>query len=321
MKKILTGDSPTLGKLHIGHYFGSINKRIKYQKKNKMYIIIADNQALSNKTKNLKKNVIDIAIQYLALGIKPKYSNIFVQSKIPELNEFYTFFLNFVTYSFLKNNPTIKTEIKNKKINNMGFITYPVSQAADILAFKASHTIVGKDQIPIIEQVNKIANKANRFLKVVFFNRCNIICGNKKIIMGIFGKRKMSKSLNNSINIYLKREEIISTVRKIYTDPNRINKNIPGNYKNNMVFKYLDLFKYNTKKLKKKYENGNISDRYLKKILEEKLVDFLLPIKKKIDMYNKNKDYIIEVLKKGTKKSRKIVIKNLKKLNNIRRKL
>ncbi|WDR79390.1 tryptophan--tRNA ligase [Candidatus Vidania fulgoroideae] len=317
MKKkiILTGDSPTYNKLHIGHYFGSIKKRIKYQKKNKLYLIIADNQAISNE-KNIdiiNKNILEITIEYLALGINTKYTNIFVQSKIPELNEFYTFFLNFVNYNFLIKNPTIKKELKNKKINNLGFITYPVSQAADILSFLSDYTIVGKDQIPIIEQVNKISKRVNNFLGKNYFKKCKIINGNKNTIMGIYGKNKMSKSLNNSININSTDKEISKIVNKIYTDPNRIKKNIPGNYKNNMVFKYLSLFSYNTSKLKKEYLNGNISDCYTKKILKERILDFLVPIKKKINEYRKNIDFILEILKKGTEKSRSVVCKNLEK--------
>ncbi|WDI79401.1 tryptophan--tRNA ligase [Candidatus Vidania fulgoroideae] len=317
MKKkiILTGDSPTYNKLHIGHYFGSIKKRIKYQKKNKLYLIIADNQAISNKKNidKINKNIIEITIEYLALGINTKYTNIFVQSQIPELNEFYTFFLNFVNYNFLIKNPTIRKELKNKKIDNLGFITYPISQAADILSFLSDYTIVGKDQIPIIEQVNRISKKVNNFLGNNFFKKCKIINGNNNTIMGIYGKNKMSKSLNNSININSTDKEICKVVNKIYTDPNRIKKNIPGNYKNNMVFKYLSLFNYNTNKLKKEYLNGNISDCYIKKILKEQILDFLIPVKKKIDKYKKNIDFIIEVLKKGTKISRDIVCKNLEK--------
>ncbi|MGX7589146.1 tryptophan--tRNA ligase [Candidatus Vidania fulgoroideorum] len=312
-KIILTGDSPTYNKLHIGHYFGSIKKRIKYQKKNKLYLIIADNQALSNNKKinEINKNIIDLTIEYLALGIKEKYTNIFIQSKIPELNEFYTFFLNFVKYNFLLKNPTIRNEIKNKKIDNLGFITYPVSQAADILSFMADYTIVGKDQIPIIEQVNKISKKVNNFLGKNFFKKCKIIKGSKNTIKGIYGKKKMSKSLNNSININSTVDEIYRIVNKIYTDPNRVKSHIPGNYKKNMVFKYLKLFKYDTLKLKEKYKNGEITDCYVKNILKDKIADFLIPVKKKIDKYKKNIDLIIKILKKGTKVSRNVVIKNL----------
>ncbi|MGX7576593.1 tryptophan--tRNA ligase [Candidatus Vidania fulgoroideorum] len=318
-KVILTGDSPT-GNLHIGHYFGSIKKRIKYQKKNKLFIIIADNQAFSNKRSisSINRNVLSIVIEYLAIGIKARYSNIFLQSKIPELSVFNTIFLNFVNYNFLLKNPTIKNEISIKKNDkNLGFVTYPVSQAADILSFKADYTIVGKDQTSIIEQVNIIANRINRFFDFSFFKKCKIIKGRKDIILGIYGRNKMSKSLNNSIDFRMNREFLSKTVRKIFTDPNRIHKNQKGNHKNNMVFKYLSLLNYfDIDNLKKKYSKGYISDLSVKKILEEELFFFINPIRKKILEYEKNLDYILEVIKNGTKVSRNLVIKTLESFKN-----
>lgn len=319
---ILTGDSPT-GNLHIGHYFGSIKKRVELQKKFKQYIIVADYQALFNrrKIKDIKKNTFNIIIEYLSLGIDPKETTIFIQTSIPEINEFYIFLLNFVSYERLIRNPTIKKEIRMKNIKkpNMGFLTYPISQSADILSFLANYTIVGIDQKPIIEQCNEISKKINSYVKKNFFKKCKTIFGSKKKLMGIYGKNKMSKSLKNSIDLNSSEKEIIQRVRNIYTDPNRTKKNSPGNTKGNIVFDYLELFtkKKDMEILCEKYKIGTISDSKLKEILKDKLINFIKPIKKMRNIYNKNKDYVIEVIKKGNYKARNVVKKNLSKFKEI----
>ncbi|MGX7582909.1 tryptophan--tRNA ligase [Candidatus Vidania fulgoroideorum] len=321
MKKIiLTGDAPT-GRLHLGHYFGSIKKRIELQKKYDQYIIIADNQAISNNIEisKLKENVINMVIEYLSLGISQKYTNIFLQSYVPEINELYVFLMNFINYPRLIRNPTIKYEMKKKNNYKVGFINYPISQSADILSFNSDFTIVGKDQKPIIEQCNFISNKINKIFNKNIFKKCNIIYGIKKKLVGVYGRNKMSKSLGNSINIQFSNDELKKIVNKIYTDPNRISSKSPGNLKGNVLFCYLKLFlkKKEYEDISYKYINGRISDCKSKVILLELLINFLEPINKKINFYKKNKDMILNILKKGIYNSRHVVINNLKRIKRL----
>ncbi|MGX7577008.1 tryptophan--tRNA ligase [Candidatus Vidania fulgoroideorum] len=318
--KILTGDSPT-GGLHIGHYFGSLKKRVELQNKSKLFIIIADNQAFLNiNYKVIKKNIYEILLDYLSVGIDPKKTTIFIQSCIKEINEFYFLFLKFVTYKRLIRNPTIKKEINTKNISpNIAFLTYPISQAADILSFMVDYTIVGEDQKPLIEQCNEIGKKFNNFIGKNFFKKCNIIYGEKKKLIGIYGKNKMSKSLKNSIDLNFSDKDINFTVNKIYTDPNRIRSDIEGNIKNNVLFEYLKLFldkdKYST--YIKYYKIGRIRDSFLKEKLEYEIKEFLKPIRIRRKFFLKRKKILFKIIKDGNKKAKLIVKNNLLKLKKI----
>lgn len=251
MKKenLLTGDRPT-GKLHIGHYIGSLKKRVEIQDQFNNFIMIADQQALTDNAKNPKKiqnSLIEVILDYLSVGINPIKSNIFVQSQIPELSELTMYYLNLVSVSRLKRNPTVKNEMKEKNFGDSvptGFFIYPVSQAADITAFKASIVPVGEDQIPMIEQTNEIVKTFNNIYKQNVLKRSKALLPEKGMgrLPGIDGKAKMSKSLNNAIYLSDSPDIIRQKVMSMYTDPNHIRVTDPGRIEDNTVFTYLDVF-------------------------------------------------------------------------------
>lgn len=251
MKKenLLTGDRPT-GKLHIGHYIGSLKKRVEIQDQFNNFIMIADQQALTDNAKNPKKiqnSLIEVILDYLSVGIDPIKSNIFVQSQIPELSELTMHYLNLVSVSRLKRNPTVKNEMKEKNFGDSvptGFFIYPVSQAADITAFKASIIPVGEDQIPMIEQTNEIVKTFNNIYKQNVLKRSKALLPEKGMgrLPGIDGKAKMSKSLNNAIYLSDSPDIIRQKVMSMYTDPNHIRVTDPGRIEDNTVFTYLDVF-------------------------------------------------------------------------------
>lgn len=252
MKKIiLTGDRPT-GKLHIGHYVGSLKKRVELQDNEelKQFVMIADAQALTDNFDNPKKiqdNLLEVMLDYLAVGIDPKKSTIFIQSEISELAELTFYYMNLVNLSRLLRNPTVKEEVKLRGFENnipMGFLTYPVSQAADITAFKASFIPVGEDQLPMIEQTREIVRTFNRLYKEVLVEPVAIVSDNKESLRlpGIDGNAKMSKSLGNCIYLSDTREDLYKKVMKMYTDSKHIRIEDPGHIENNTVFTYLDVF-------------------------------------------------------------------------------
>lgn len=251
MKKenLLTGDRST-GKLHIGHYIGSLKKRVEIQDQFNNFIMIADQQALTDNAKNPKKiqnSLIEVILDYLSVGINPIKSNIFVQSQIPELSELTMYYLNLVSVSRLKRNPTVKNEMKEKNFGDSvptGFFIYPVSQAADITAFKASIVPVGEDQIPMIEQTNEIVKTFNNIYKQNVLKRSKALLPEKGMgrLPGIDGKAKMSKSLNNAIYLSDSPDIIRQKVMSMYTDPNHIRVTDPGRIEDNTVFTYLDVF-------------------------------------------------------------------------------
>ncbi|MBC3005894.1 tryptophan--tRNA ligase, partial [Staphylococcus epidermidis] len=251
MKKenLLTGDRPT-GKLHIGHYIGSLKKRVEIQDQFNNFIMIADQQALTDNAKNPKKiqnSLIEVILDYLSVGIDPIKSNIFVQSQIPELSELTMHYLNLVSISRLKRNPTVKNEMKEKNFGDSvptGFFIYPVSQAADITAFKASIIPVGEDQIPMIEQTNEIVKTFNNTYKQNVLKRAKALLPEKGMgrLPGIDGKAKMSKSLNNAIYLSDSPDIIRQKVMSMYTDPNHIRVTDAGRIEDNTVFTYLDAF-------------------------------------------------------------------------------
>ena len=316
---ILTGDRPT-GKLHLGHFVGSIQNRLMLQRKyDSLYYMIADVQALTDNADNPEKvraNVLEVALDNLACGMDPKKTTMFVQSQIPEIAELTVFFLNLVTVARLKQNPTVKTEIKQKGFGEnvpAGFLAYPISQAADILAFKGTIIPVGEDQLPVLEQANEIVDKFNRLYGNTFSRIKPLVSDNSRM-PGIDGKAKMSKSLGNAIFLSDSPKVIEQKVMQMYTDPNHIHLNDPGEVKGNIVFTYLDVFDPNNKEvaeLKKHYRKGGLGDVVLKKRLTAVLNEILTPIRERREALAKDPKQVMDILEAGTKRARKEAAKTL----------
>jgi len=305
---VLTGDRPT-GKLHLGHYIGSLKNRLKLQDEYSQYIMIADIQALTDNYANpelVKKNVLEVALDYLAVGIDPKKSTIFVQSLVPEIAELTVLFLNLVTLNRLKRNPTVKTEIKQKNFGESipaGFLVYPVSQAADIMIVKANLVPVGEDQLPMIEQTNEITRSFNRIYKTNLFPEAKALVPKMARLSGIDGLNKMSKSLNNAIYLSDTEDDLLKKVMKMYTDPGHIKVEDPGKIEGNTVFEYLDLFGEDQAKildLKNNYKQGGLGDVKVKKYLFEELNSYLTPIRARRLELSKDLNYVWDVVKSGT---------------------
>lgn len=279
-KVILTGDRPT-GKLHIGHYIGSLKNRVVLQESGlyESFIMIADQQALTDNARNpekIRNSLTEVALDYLAVGIDPSKSNIFVQSQIPELNELTMHYLNLVTLSRLERNPTVKQEIKQKNFENSipaGFLIYPVSQAADITAFKADTVPVGEDQLPMIEQTREIVRSFNSIYGEVLVEPEAVLpSSNAGRLPGTDGKAKMSKSIGNCIYLSDDADTIKKKVMSMYTDPNHIRVEDPGQIEGNTVFTYLDVFatdKNAVEEMKEHYKRGGLGDVKVKKYLNE----------------------------------------------------
>lgn len=337
-KIILTGDRPT-GRLHLGHYVGSLKRRIELQNSgefDEIFIEIADSQAITDNAYNMEKvrqNVIEVALDYLACGIDPNKSTIFVQSQIPELCELTFYYLNLVTLSRLQRNPTIKEEIKMRDFNTSiptGFLTYPISQAADITAFDANIVPVGEDQLPMIEQTREIVRSFNSIYDKVLVEPKELLPENDicSRLPGIDGKAKMSKSLGNCIYLSDEPEEIQRKVMGMFTDPNHLKVDDPGETKNNPVFIYLDAFckeehfekyfpKYkNLDELKAHYERGGLGDVKVKKFLNSILQEELEPIRKRRKEFEKNIPDVYKILKNGSEKARKKAAKKMDQVKN-----
>ena len=333
MNIILTGDRPT-GKLHLGHYIGSLKNRVVLQNEgnyDEMYLMIADSQALTDNFDNPKKvrdNIINVALDYLSVGIDPKKVNIFIQSQVPALTELSFYYMNLVTVSRLQRNPTVKNEIKEKSFEKsipVGFFCYPISQAADITAFKANIIPVGNDQLPMLEQTNEIVSSFNRIYGETLVP-CKAILNENKIaqrLPGLDGNAKMSKSLNNGIYLSDPSDVIYKKVMSMYTDPNHIKVEDPGKVEGNMVFTYLDVFssdeqisKYSEYKtldeMKKAYEKGGLGDVKIKKVLYNILEEILSPIREKRKYYEEHLDEVYNILKEGTTKANEKANKTLK---------
>ena len=323
-KTILTGDRPT-GKLHLGHYAGSLRKRVELQNSGKydMYVFIADMQALTDNAKNPQKvrdNIIEVALDYLSVGLDPEKTCIFVQSQIPALSELTMYYMNLVSLARLKRNPTIKSEIKERGFGEtipVGFLTYPISQAADITAFDADLVPVGEDQAPILEQDIEIVRTFNSIYGKTLKEPKQLTPENVcKRLPGIDGKNKMSKSLGNCIYLSDTPEEVTKKVMTMYTDPNHIKVEDPGDTKNNPVFMYLEAFstdehfaKYlpefkNLKDLKTHYEQGGVGDVKIKKFLANVLNDVLTPIRERRAIYENNIEAVYKMLEEGSQKAR-----------------
>jgi len=335
MKKIiLTGDRPT-GPLHIGHYVGSLKRRVEMQNSgdyDEMYVFTADSQALTDNFNNPKKvrdNVLEVALDYLACGLDPNKVCIFIQSEVPELTELTFYYMNLVTVSRLYRNPTVKDEIKLRGFEDSlpaGFFTYPVSQTADITAFKANIIPVGEDQLPMIEQAREIVRKFNSIYGDTLVEPTGVIPKNleERRLVGIDGNAKMSKSLGNCIYLKDSEEEIKRKVLSMYTDPNHIKVSDPGKVEGNVVFTYLDIFcksdsfkKYlpeykNLDELKEHYRKGGLGDMKIKLFLNDILQEELKPIRERREELAKNPKYVYNVLKEGTIKARKKASETLK---------
>ncbi len=308
----LTGDRPT-GKLHLGHFVGSLQNRVGIQKQDntQQFIMIADQQALTDNADNplkIQKSVKEVLLDYLAVGIDPEVSTIFIQSKIPQLSELMMYYLNLVTVSRLYRNPTVKSEMKEKQFETSlpaGFLTYPVSQAADITAFKATHVPVGGDQLPMIEQTKEIVRTFNRIYQTDCLIEPEIILPkkNQERLKGIDGQGKMSKSLNNGIYLSDDEATIKKKIMSMYTDPRHIHVEDPGQVEGNMVFEYLDIFatdKDEVENLKQQYRHGGLGDVKIKLYLNDILQEVLSPIRLRREKIAKEETYLIDILKKGS---------------------
>ncbi len=335
-KIILTGDRPT-GHLHLGHYVGSLKRRIELQEKggyDEYYVMLADAQALTDNFGNVQKvkdNVLQVALDYLAVGLDPNKVTFFVQSEVSELTEFTFYYMNLVTLARLERNPTVKEELKSKDFSGaipMGFLTYPVSQAADITAFNATIIPVGDDQLPMIEQTREIVRSFNNLYGKTLLEPQAVLPESEKCyrLVGTDGKAKMSKSLGNCIYLSDEPEEIKQKVFSMYTDPNHIRVEDPGKVECNTVFTYLDVFskpedfvKYlpeykNMDELKAHYTRGGLGDMKIKKFLNNILQELLEPIRERRKELEKNPEFVFEILRKGTEKARKVAYENLIKL-------
>ena len=336
-KNLLTGDRPT-GKLHLGHYVGSLKKRLEIQENEdfNQFVFIADLQALTDNAKNpekVRENVLQVAIDYLSIGLDPNKTTIFIQSQIPELSELTMFYSNLVTLSRLERNPTVKEEIKQRNFQKsipVGFLTYPISQAADITAFDAKYVPVGEDQIPVIEQAREIVNTFNSLYKETLVLPEAIlpeieVC---KRLPGTDGKTKMSKSIGNCIYLSDDSKTLKQKVMSMYTDPNHIKIEDPGKVEDNTVFTYLEAFsneehfkKYcseykNLEELKKHYESGGLGDVKIKNFLFQILDEFLEPIREKRKYYENNIDEVKDILYKGSIEARKTASQTLKRVRS-----
>ena len=313
---ILTGDRPT-GPLHLGHFVGSLRNRVTYQDTYRQFVMLADAQALTDNMDDIGKvhrNVVEVALDYLAVGIDPARTTILIQSQIPELTELTFYYLNLVTVARLERNPTVKQEIIQRGFERdipAGFLTYPASQAADITAFKASVVPVGEDQIPMIEQCNEIVRKFNRTYggEKDILVECKAIVPEVGRLPGIDGRAKMSKSLGNTINLGASADEIRAAVKQVYTDPLHLKVSDPGHLEGNVAFIYLDAFdldKAGLEEMKAHYTRGGLGDSVVKKRLEGILQDLLAPIRARREEFAKDRGQVLQILKEGTMKAREV---------------
>lgn len=334
MKKIiLTGDRPT-GKLHVGHYVGSLKRRVELQNSgeyDEIFIMIADAQALTDNADNpekVRQNIIEVALDYLACGLDPEKSTLFIQSQIPQLCELSFYYMNLVTVSRLQRNPTVKSEIQMRNFEAsipVGFFTYPISQAADITAFQATTVPVGEDQLPMLEQTKEIVRKFNAVYGETLVEPEILLPQNQACLRlpGIDGKAKMSKSLGNCIYLSEEPEEVRKKVMSMYTDPNHIQISDPGTIEGNTVFTYLDAFSRpehfeaylpeyaNLDELKEHYQRGGLGDVKVKKFLNKVLQEELEPIRRRRKEYQKDISYVFEILKKGSEKAEAVAASTL----------
>jgi len=335
---ILTGDRPT-GRLHVGHYVGSLKRRVDLQNSGRydeIYIMVADAQALTDNAEHpekVRQNIMQVALDYLACGIDPEKSTIFIQSMVPELTELTFYYMNLVTVARVQRNPTVKAEIKMRNFEAsipVGFFCYPISQAADITAFKATEVPVGEDQMPMIEQCKEIVHKFNSVYGETLVDPKIVLPDNEACLRlpGTDGKAKMSKSLGNCIYLSEDPADIKKKVMSMYTDPNHIRVEDPGQVEGNSVFTYLDAFskdedfaKYfpdykNLAEMKEHYERGGLGDMKCKKFLNNVMQEFLAPIRARREEYEKDKEQLIEILKKGTQRAIEVSNETVSEIRN-----
>lgn len=332
-KIILTGDRPT-GRLHVGHYVGSLKRRVELQNSgefDEIYIMIADAQALTDNADNpekIRQNIIEVALDYLACGLDPEKSTLFIQSQVPELTELAFYYMNLVTVSRLQRNPTVKAEIQMRNFEAsipVGFFTYPISQASDITAFKATTVPVGEDQLPMLEQTKEIVRKFNAVYGETLVEPEILLPENEACLRlpGTDGKAKMSKSLGNCIYLAEDEKDVQKKVMSMYTDPNHIRVQDPGQVEGNTVFTYLDAFckeeyfaqylpEYaNLDELKAHYMRGGLGDVKVKRFLNAVLQEELAPIRARRKEYEKDIAYVYDILKAGSKKAQETAAKTL----------
>ncbi len=323
MSVILTGDRPT-GKLHLGHYVGSLQNRVHFQDIYKQFIMIADVQALTDNfddTAKISKNIMEVVKDYLSVGIDAEKSTIFLQSRITEIAELTIYYLNLVTVARLQRNPTVKNEIKQKGYLNSipaGFLCYPVNQAADITIFHAEYVPVGEDQLPMIEQANEIVRKFNALYNCNFLKESKAILSSTPRLTGVDGKAKASKSLGNAIFLSDSKEDVKQKVMSMYTDPDHIKISDPGKVEGNVVFAYLDAFygdKDELESLKSHYMKGGLGDVTIKNILIDTLQSFLDPIRQKRGLL-KDED-VKNILQDGTFKAKSIASDTISQVRDI----
>jgi tryptophanyl-tRNA synthetase len=309
---VLTGDRPT-GPLHLGHFVGSLQKRVELQDKYKQFVMIADWQGFTDNFDNpqkLRDNVTQVMLDYLAVGIDPKKTTFFIQSLIPQIAELYFIYLNFVTVSRLGRNPTVKAEIQQKGYGEnltAGFLTYPVHQAADITIVKGTLVPAGADQNPIIEQSNEIVRKFNSTYNVDIFPEIKIVESAVSRLPGTDGKAKMSKSMGNAIFLCDTEDVVAKKVMTMYTDPDHIKVDMPGKIDGNTVFAYLDVFdtdKQMVESLKAQYQEGGLGDVKVKKYLIEVLNNFLEPIRLRRNEFAQDKEAVLDIVIKGSEQVR-----------------
>ncbi|MCI6870081.1 MAG: tryptophan--tRNA ligase [Selenomonadales bacterium] len=337
-KIILTGDRPT-GRLHLGHYVGSLKRRVELQNSgefDKVYIMIADAQALTDNFDNpekVRQNIIEVALDYLSVGLDPEKSTLFIQSQIPQLTELSFYYMNLVTVARVQRNPTVKNEILQKNFEAsipVGFFCYPISQAADITAFKATVVPVGEDQLPMLEQTKEIVRKFNSIYGEALVEPDimlpdNTVC---RRLPGTDGKAKMSKSIGNCINLADDAETVRQKVMNMYTDPTHIKVSDPGHLEGNTVFTYLDAFSRpehfemylpdysNLQELKDHYTRGGLGDVKIKKFLNSILQAELEPIRARRKEYEKDIAAVYEILRKGSEKARAVAESTLQDVKN-----
>lgn len=322
---ILTGDRPT-GRLHVGHYVGSLSERVKLQNSGKydeIYIMIADAQALTDNAEHpekVRQNIIQVALDYLACGLDPEKSVIFIQSMVPQLTELTFYYMNLVTVARVQRNPTVKAEIQQRNFEAsipVGFFTYPISQAADITAFRATHVPVGEDQMPMLEQCREIVHKFNTVYGETLTEPQIVLPSNKACLRlpGIDGKAKMSKSLGNCIYLSDSEEDVRKKIMSMFTDPNHLRVQDPGKVEGNPVFIYLDAFckdeyfaeflpEYaNLDELKAHYQRGGLGDVKVKKFLNKVMQAELSPIRERRAMWEQRIPEVYEILQEGSRKA------------------
>ncbi len=313
MKKrvILTGDRPT-GCLHLGHYVGSLRARVELQSVHQQYIMIADAQALTDHADRphiVRENVLQVALDYLAVGIDPSLSTVFIQSCIPATSELTCYYLNLVTWNRLKHNPTVKAEIKQKNFGDSvpaGFMIYPVSQAADITCVRADLVPVGEDQKPMIEQTNEIVRSFNRTYQTDVLVEAEALIPKIARLPGTDGNAKMGKTLGNAIYLSDPEDVVSSKVKKMYTDPNHLRVEDPGQVKGNPVFTYLDAFGTDHEKIaemKAHYQKGGLGDMTVKKYLLEVLQEMLGPMRERRAHFAKDPHEVMKMLHRGNEKA------------------